>query len=309
MARIYAALGVIGCLLMLVFVATDSRSDEPELGSLSGRVASADSGYGLRNASVIVLDQQTAMHTDRDGLFRFDRVPAGNHTLRIRSAGFKVLERVVTVAAGENSLGTIGLEDDPTQSVETRASNRAIPRARTGIVGTKATSSAKDIQMLVRVIGREPTVGDRLAIDARIYNLGKSDAVLPLCLDGSDGARFPRVHVRVEGPPGGFVVKPYSRSGPLTELRTRDLVTVKGLSSFNPFGLAWVPANIRLGRIMKPGKYQVTLQYSTNESDANQWLGAIVGKDYAKNMEHLYDRLKLVPLVELADSVSFVVRW
>ena|GEM_PF-7093903 len=309
MARFYAALGAIACLLMLIFATKDSRSEETAFGSVTGAVASADSGYGLRNATVSVLDLQIGTHTNNEGIFRFDDVPQGRHTIRVRSAGFKVLERDLTVAAGENSLGTIALESDPTQTVETRTANRAILRTRNGIVGSKATVSAQDIQMLVRVIGREPTVGDRLAIDARIYNLGKRETVMPLCLDGSDGARFPRVQVRVEGPPGGFVVKPYSRIGPLTELRARDLVTVKGLSSLNPFGLAWMPANIRLGRIMKPGKYRVILEYSTNEPDANRWLGDIGGRDYAKNMEHLYDRLKLLPLVELADSVSFIVRW
>ena len=309
MARIHTALGVVACLLVLDFVATDSRSDEPALGSISGRVASADSGYGLRNASVVVLDLQTAMHTDRDGLFRFDRIPPGSHTLRIRSPGFRLLERVVTVAAGDNSLGTLELEADPTQSAETRASNRAIARVRNGIVGSKATTSGRDIQMLVRVMGQEPTVGSRLAIDARIYNLGKSETVLPIGLDGSDGERFPRVKVRVEGPPGGFVVKSYARTDPLTELRARDLVTVKGLSSLNPFALAWVPSNLKLGRIVKPGKYRVILEYSTNEPDANQWLGEFGGQDYAGRLQHLSDRLKLVPLVDLADSVSFVVRW
>lgn len=309
MPRTYAALGVVACLLALGIVATDSKSEEPAFGSITGYVASADSGYGLRNATVSVLDLQLGTHTNNEGVFQFDDVPPGSHTLRIRSAGFKVLERVVTVASGENSLGTIALESDPTRSIETRTSNRVIARARDGIVGSKAAASARDIQMLVRVIGREPTVGDRLAIDARIYNLGKSDAVLPLCLDGSDGARFPRVRVRVEGPQGGFVVKPYTRSGPLTELRARDLVTVKGLSSLNPFVLAWVPANLRLGRIEKPGKYRVVLEYSTNEPDANQWLGEFGGHDYAGRLQHLSERLKLVPLVDLADSVSFVVRW
>lgn len=309
MARIGAALGVIVCVSMLVFAARDSRSEEPELGSISGRVDSADSGYGLRNASVILLDLQTAMHTDDEGAFRFDQVPPGSHTLRIRSAGFMLLERVVTVASGETSLGAIGLVADPKQSVETRNSNRAIPKTRDGIVGSKAAVSARDIQMLVRVIGREPTVGERLAIDARIYNLGKSETVLPLCLDGSDGGRFPRVRVRVKGPTGGFVVKPYERFDPLTELRPRDLVTVKGLSSLNPFVLAWVPANLKLGRIMKPGKYCVVLEYSTNEPDAHKWLGDIGRTDYVRNIEHLSDLLSRVPLVELADSVSFVVRW
>jgi len=294
---------------MLVFAARDSRSEEPNLGSIFGRVASADSGYGLRNARVIVLDLQTGTHTDGDGLFRFDQITPGRHTIRVRSAGFNVLERVLTITAGENSLGTIGLEADPAQSVETRNANRAIPKARDGIVGSKATASAQDIQMLMRVVGGEPAVGDRIAIKALIYNLGKSDAVLPICLDGSDGLRYPRLLVRVEGPPGGFVVKPHTRIGPLTELRPRDLVTVKGLSTLDPFVLAWVPADLRLGRVMKPGKYRIVLEYSTNEPDANRWLGDIGKGSYARNIEHLSERLKLVPLVELADSVNFVVRW
>ena len=109
MTRIYAALGVLVCLLMLTLAARDGRSDEAAFGSVSGRVASADSGYGLRNASVILLDLQTAVHTDQDALFRFDQVPPGSHTLRIRSPGFQMRERVVNVTAGENSLGTIAL--------------------------------------------------------------------------------------------------------------------------------------------------------------------------------------------------------
>ncbi len=302
------AFGVTVCLSTLV-AAQDSRSEEPALGSVSGRVASADSGYGLRNASVILLDLQTAMHTDDEGAFRFDQVPPGNHTLRIRSAGFLLLERTVTVASGANSLGTIGLGADPAQSAETRNSSRVIPKGRNGIVGSKATASAKDIQMLMRVVGREPTVGDRLAIRAQIYNLGKSEVVLPICLDGSDGLRFPNVRVRVEGPEGGFVVKPYTRVKTLTPLRARDLVTVKGLSSLDPFVLGWVPANLKLGRIKKTGKYRVVVEYSTNEPDANKWLGDMSKESYARSIKHLSERLELVPPVELADSVNFIVRW
>lgn len=150
----------------------------------------------------------------------------------------------------------------------------------------------------------EPTVGDGLEIEARIYNLSKSEIALPVGRDGCDGLQLPWITVRIDGPIDGFLAKPGGRRD-AKPLRERDLVTVKPGDSFDPLLRGWKPTNLSLGRIKKPGKYRLVFGYSTYESNSNRWLGD--GR-FAKSAGALVERLKSVPLVQLADSVNFVVR-
>jgi hypothetical protein len=111
--------------------------------------------------------------------------------------------------------------------------------------------------------------------------------------------------VQIDGPPEGFVVEREDDAGGAKGLRKKDLATVKPGNSFDPLITGWKPANLRYGKFKKPGKYRLVFQYSTFESDGNRWLGDTRFTDSATA---LAKRLIYVPLAQLADSVSFVVR-
>jgi hypothetical protein len=280
------------------------RSAGPDtLGVIFGTVVAAKDGLPIQYASVIVLGRRLGMPTNRAGQFRIDRVPLGTQTLRVMIVGHKRVDRKITVLPGENSLGTIALEFEAVRMSDDSFSRESI--RRDGAVGSAARTVSGDLHCVVRLIDPEPTVGDGVEIDAKIYNLSRFEAVLPFGRKGSDAAQFPRVLVQIHGPPGGFVVEREKDAGDAKGLRMKDLATVKPGNSFDPLMTGWKPANLRYGKFKKPGKYRLVFQYSTFESDGNRWLG---DTRFTEPVTVLAKRLMYVPLVQLADSVSFVVR-
>lgn len=99
-------------------------------GSVAGRVVS-DDGRPLAGAQVSIAGTQLGALTTRQGRYRIDNIPAGNHTVRVQSIGFAQTERAVVVTAGQQTVqdftvGSVAVSvDDITVTVGSRAMHSA----------------------------------------------------------------------------------------------------------------------------------------------------------------------------------------
>lgn len=297
-ARICPAFPLLIGLWILALSPSRANAEADTLGVISGSVVSAKDGSAIQNVSAIVLGKSLGAPTNRAGQFRINRVPPGPQILRVMILGFKRVDRKVAVLPGENAVGTISLEAE----VVRIAATECPMTTRSGGVGSHVAGAR--LECAVRLVDPEPTVGDPVEIEARIYNLSESEVALPVGRDGAEGVQFPRILVRIDGPTDGFVAEPEDRRDG-RPLREKDFVTVRHGGTFDPFIRGWRPSNLTMGRIKKPGKYRLVFQYSTRESDVDQWMG---DTRFMASSAAIVERLRHVPLAELADSVSFVVR-
>lgn len=82
-------------------------------GVISGTVRSVEGGAPLTGVSVELVDAGRNALSDEQGRFRFNRVPAGTHTLRFHVIGRAVLDRTVDVSADAMARPDIALDAAP----------------------------------------------------------------------------------------------------------------------------------------------------------------------------------------------------
>jgi iron complex outermembrane recepter protein len=70
-------------------------------GTVTGRIADAETGQPLPGANVLVVESGRGAAADQAGLFRIDRVQPGTHRIRVSFVGFAVQERVIDMSPGE----------------------------------------------------------------------------------------------------------------------------------------------------------------------------------------------------------------
>ncbi|MBD3403402.1 TonB-dependent receptor plug domain-containing protein [candidate division GN15 bacterium] len=68
---------------------TGADAQETRHARLTGRVTSAETGRPLPGASVTLENTRRSVTTDSTGLFQFDRIPVGEHTLTVTHVGFQ----------------------------------------------------------------------------------------------------------------------------------------------------------------------------------------------------------------------------
>lgn len=259
-----------------------------ETGTITGRVVGSDTRAGIAYVGVLIMEAQTGGQTNRDGRFSIAGVQPGTYVLRLKTVDYLPLSRQISVHPGNQNLGTFVLE----------------PKVKAiHIVGTSAKRDSGELSCEVR-LAKEPFVGDPLHLALLVHNQGSKDVVLPYGLDGSDGRRYPMIQVRVEGPEQGFVTERVAGCGPVDALAEGDLVAVGSGQSLDPLSKGWLPSNIRTGRFEKAGTYTAIVSYSTRESDARRWVGAISDTLPLQ----VSRRLRRVPLVVLADTLTFEVK-
>jgi hypothetical protein len=97
-----ARLGALGVLIALIPAL--AAAQDPAMGVVAGRVmARADTGAATpaAGASITVVGSALATATDTDGRFVLDLVPPGQHAVRVRLPGYRLVERAVNVRAGD----------------------------------------------------------------------------------------------------------------------------------------------------------------------------------------------------------------
>ena len=88
------------CAIVLVLTAVSAVA-QVSTGEVSGRVTSSRDSQPLGLVQVDLVGSPLSVVTDSAGAFRIPNVPAGTYTLRASVVGFRVIEQVFTLAAGE----------------------------------------------------------------------------------------------------------------------------------------------------------------------------------------------------------------
>ena len=103
-----------GALLALAAPRDAARAQEEagQTGSVSGRVTN-EAGAPVDNAQVYILEVGRDARTNAEGAYRIARVPAGTHTVRVRTVGYRSASAQVTVAAGQTATQDFQMTRDP----------------------------------------------------------------------------------------------------------------------------------------------------------------------------------------------------
>jgi hypothetical protein len=109
-ARICPAFPLLLGLWILALSPSRAHAEADTLGVITGSVVSAEDGFAIQNAGVIVSGMASGVGTNRAGQFRIDRVSLGAQTLKVLIIGRETVNRKITVLPGENKVGTIALE-------------------------------------------------------------------------------------------------------------------------------------------------------------------------------------------------------
>ena len=69
--------------------------EQPETHKLEGKVINVSSGEGLSNAEVHIVGKKVKAETDKKGMFTFEKLPAGAHTVKVDEEGYEKLKEKV----------------------------------------------------------------------------------------------------------------------------------------------------------------------------------------------------------------------
>ena len=83
----------------------------PTRASISGTVISKSTGEGLQDVPIRIAS--SIVHTDQWGRFTVLNLRAGTYPLVVEAEGYQDYAQTVRLAAGENTVGDIGLLDLP----------------------------------------------------------------------------------------------------------------------------------------------------------------------------------------------------
>lgn len=111
-----SALAGIGTAVALVKVSVTpevSPGIEPSPGTLTGRVTDIATGIALDNAMVLLEGVGIGAVTSDEGRFILSNVPAGRHTITLKSKGYAEKEHEVTVTQGQTSVADLEMMTQP----------------------------------------------------------------------------------------------------------------------------------------------------------------------------------------------------
>ena len=119
----------------VVFVTwfTASAGAQGQAAEISGRIVSARDGEALGLAQVVLAGTAFSAVTDATGAFRITGVPAGTYALQASVVGYRVIEQMFALAAGESKTFEITLTPNTitlTDSTVVIAGSGPEPRSR-----------------------------------------------------------------------------------------------------------------------------------------------------------------------------------
>ena len=79
---------------------TKQESEQPETHLLEGKVVNAESGDVINDAKVKIVGTEKETKTGKDGIFTFEKLQAGTHTLKVKKEGYKKWEKEVEFKEG-----------------------------------------------------------------------------------------------------------------------------------------------------------------------------------------------------------------
>ena len=164
--------------------------------------------------------------------------------------------------------------------------------------------STADLQAAIHPAGRFH-VGDKATFEVRIRNRSRNTAYLVTGVDASDAGASPRVTIDIEGPPGGWPVRPMVRGGNTNGVSFDDVIEVPAGESFDPYRNGWHSAILDSVRFAKPGRYKATFRYDTTNTDPRSWMGRPCGD--CPVAESFREMLEEIPAVTLTATTTFEV--
>jgi hypothetical protein len=225
-----------------------------------------------------------------DGSFRITEILPGRYTVRVRMPGYERVERAIDIVPGDNSIGDLVPEPPPAPP--------PLP------LGVDARIHPDDLRCSIRST-RNHRVGEAVSLAVRLENRGITAIWLPCSVDGSDAGKFPRLTITIEGPEGGFHFGGVVRCGNTNGVSDSDFAELKPGGTLDPFMHGWVPANVRRGRLKKPGWYRATFRYSTNSTEVRKWaMGPMENPAMSPTVTAL---LREVPPLDLECTTEFEV--
>jgi hypothetical protein len=236
--------------------------------------------------------QQCGAASDPKGEFTLSNVPYGSYTLKALYLGYVPLTERVLVA-----------EDTVRLNLQLRAVGLTLTQAKAESIGVDVEVEPGELSLRITP-WRPPRVGEEVMFRLLIQNDSDLSIVLCRALDGStNGSRYPRIAVDVDGPTGGLEERaPYLRiCANQRKMRDADLVEVGPGGTFDPFD--GEPLRLE-ARFRRPGRYEFTITYSIDEPDLRQWMGFPGLTTIPSTMSQMLRRL---PRIELSSSIVFRV--
>jgi hypothetical protein len=115
-------------LALLLAAALPIRAQQPTTGVIAGRVTDATTSEPRSGAAIGVIGSQRGAIADSLGRYVISAVPVGDATLRARLIGYKTLERVARVRAGDTTRVDLSLEPEATVLGAVRTEARPVER-------------------------------------------------------------------------------------------------------------------------------------------------------------------------------------
>ena len=134
-------------LAMCFCLATASTALAQGVGTVTGRVTSADGAAPVAGATVILLGTTRGTVTDSAGRFRLAGIPAGSRRFEARRIGFLSTDQTVTVVANEAAVANFSLATSPITLEAVKTVGYGTQEART-VTGAVATVSAENIAQI-----------------------------------------------------------------------------------------------------------------------------------------------------------------
>ncbi len=125
-------------LAMASVLAAQELSAQLQEAAITGRVMAVDDETPISQADVRLDGTQLAVLTGPDGRFRLNRVPAGNHVLRVERLGYETRVDSITVTAGTVVELQILLSIEPIELEPLVAVIRSLVLERAGFYARKA---------------------------------------------------------------------------------------------------------------------------------------------------------------------------
>jgi TonB-dependent SusC/RagA subfamily outer membrane receptor len=127
------------CLVASTLVALPTIGHAQATGTVRGRVTDAATGQGLPDFQVLVAGTRVGAITGETGAFTLTAVPIGPRTITVRRIGYQPATKSLTVNAGDNTLGDIGVGVSAVNLSEVVVTGTAAPTERRKI-GTSIAS-------------------------------------------------------------------------------------------------------------------------------------------------------------------------
>ena len=165
----------------------------------------------------------------------------------------------------------------------------------------KETQAGQPIQIeLTSAKGARQLLGEPPDLSVRVVNTSDEPVWMVGVLPGSEGMRYPRYEVEIEGP-SGQAARPFPEGMDYARgLQPTDFKRLAPGESFDPQeGRQFIPIQqLAWFKPSQPGTYRFRVRLDTREENPREWLGHTYVRDQAKVMA----MLQQVPKVEVESN-------